>query len=420
MNSTDSTHSAAVSHKPHERWLLITLAAIQFVHVLDSLLVMPLGPMFIKEMSLTPAKFGALVSSYSLAAAMAGLAGALVLDRYDRKRALVSLMLGLTAATALCGVASRIEILIAGRILAGACGGLIQALLFTIIGDCFPDHQRGIATGTVMSSYSVATVIGVPVALFLAGRGDWSAPFFVLSLIGVVVCVMAFTLIPPLKGHLLHAARSNRAIEKSDSSPPMTFMVLILKQNSRYAFLMVITLMFAGFTVIPYMSAYLSANLGLSHQDLATVFFAGGVSTFATARWVGRLSDRFGKQKVFTWLALASAVPTLILTHAKPMSMLGVLLITTPFIFFIAARGIPSLSLVTSSVGPGLRGRFLSLTSSVQQASAGLASLLTGLFLNQSTDGRLTNFNWAGDLSVVFVLCAVLVARRLRVVTTTT
>jgi predicted MFS family arabinose efflux permease len=158
----------------------------------------------------------------------------------------------------------------------------------------------------------------------------------------------------------------------------------------------------------------LSANLGLSHQDLATVFFAGGVATFTTARWVGQLSDRFGKRKMFTYLALASALPTLLLTHSQPMPLLAVLLVTTSFFLLIAARGIPSLSLITASVGPGLRGRFLSLTSSLQQASSGLASLLTGLFLNQSSDGRITNYNWAGDLSVIFILLSVVIANRLR------
>ncbi len=401
------------------RRLLIILAAIQFIHVLDSLVVMPLGPQFIKDLNLTPALFGALVSAYSLAAACAGLAGAVAIDRFDRKRALVGLLTGLVAATFLCGFANDFTVLVIGRVLAGACGGLIQALLFTIVGDSFPDKERGSATGTIMSSYSVATVLGVPTALFLAGKGNWSLPFLVLGAIGTVVCIVAILFIPPLRGHLHFVERADRAIKKSESAPSLTLLLLILKPNSRNAFLMIITLMFAGFTVIPYMSAYLAANMSLSHQDLATVYFAAGVATFSTARWIGRLSDRFGKQRIFTWLALASAVPTLLLTHAGPMSLLGVLAITTSFLLLVAGRGIPSLSLVTSCVGPGLRGRFLSLTSSLQQASSGLASLLTGLFLNQAADGRITNYNWAGDLSVVFILFSVLIVRRLRSITTT-
>jgi predicted MFS family arabinose efflux permease len=396
----------------HERGLLITLAAIQFVHVLDSLIVMPLGPQFMQQLNLTPAKFGALVSAYSLAAAAAGIAGAFILDRFDRKQALTVLMFGLVSATFICGLSQEFTLLLTGRVLAGACGGLIQALLFAIVGDCFPEKRRGAATGTVMSAYSVATVLGVPAALFLAGKGDWARPFVVLAGVGLIVLLAAVKLIPPLRGHLLFAARSDRALGKGATKQPL--LALLLKQNSRLAFLMVITLMFAGFTVIPYMSAYLSVNLGLSHQNLATVFFVGGISTFATARWIGRLSDRFGKRKMFTWLSLGSAVPTLLLTHSQPMSMVSVLLLTTPFIFFIGARGIPSLSLITASVGPGLRGRFLSFTSSLQQASSGLASLLTGLFLIQSHDGKLTNYNWAGDVSVIFILCSVFVASRMR------
>jgi predicted MFS family arabinose efflux permease len=395
--------------KFHERWFLLTLAAIQFVHVLDSLVVMPLGPQFIRALDLTPAMFGALVSAYSLAAAAAGLAGSFVLDRFDRRPALLVTMAGLAGATLICGLSRDYASLVTGRVIAGACGGLIQALLFTIIGDSFPDHRRGAATGTVMSSYSVATVIGVPVALFLAGKGDWASPFLVLSIVGFIVFGIALFVIPTLQGHLQYVARQQKVLESKSA-----FIALILKTNSRLAFAMIITSMFAGFTVLPYMSAYLSANLGLSHQDLATVFFAGGVATFTTARWVGQLSDRFGKQNLFTYLALSSAVPTLLLTHSQPMPLLAILCITTSFFLLIGARGIPSLSLITASVGPGLRGRFLSLTSSIQQASSGIASLVTGLFLNQAKDGHLTNFNWAGDLSVVFILLSVLVANRLR------
>jgi predicted MFS family arabinose efflux permease len=400
-----------------ERVLLATLAAVQFVHVLDSLIVMPLAPELMRDMMLGTGEFGALVSSYNLSAAVAGLLGAFLLDHFDRKKALLVLFTGLFCGTLVCGLSSGVYVLFTGRIIAGACGGLIQALLFAIIGDCFKETKRGAATGIVMSSFSVATVLGVPISLFLVAHGTWRLPFLVLGFLGFVITIVAAFTLPPLRGHLTFVAKTQALMKRAqaDSALPATsFSVFLLKRNTRYAFLLIITLMFAGFTVIPYMSAYLVSNLKLSHEDLATVFFAGGVATFATARLVGGFADRFGKRKVYTVLALASAFPTLALTHLTHVPMLALLFVTTTFTLLIAARGIPALAMVTASVGPGLRGRFLSLTSSVQQASSGLASFFSGFLLNQGTSGQLLNYNWAGDLSVVFILLSVLIANQIR------
>ncbi|RYZ69423.1 MAG: MFS transporter, partial [Proteobacteria bacterium] len=325
-----------------DRILLVTLAAVQFVHVLDSLIVIPLAPELMRDMTLSTSQFGALVSSYSLAAAFAGLLGAFLLDRFDRKRAMLVLFVGLISGTLICGVSSSLTILFLGRIVAGACGGLIQALLFAIIGDCFKETSRGTATGIVMSSFSVATVIGVPVSLYLVAHGTWRFPFLVLAGLGAVVALIAGFTLPPLRGHLTFVAKTQALLKRSKLEgglPPTSFSVFLFKRNTRFAFMLIISLMFAGFSVIPYMSAYLVSNLKLSHEDLATVFFAGGVATFATARLVGRFADRFGKRKVYTVLALCSAFPTLALTHMGPLPMVPLLFVTTIFTLLIAARG---------------------------------------------------------------------------------
>jgi predicted MFS family arabinose efflux permease len=146
-----------------QRILLVSLAAIQFVHVLDFIILMPLGPQLMRELQIGPASFGLIVSIYNLAAALAGLVGAVVLDRFDRKAALMWGLVGLTLSTFACGFAPVFSVLLVARFAAGVFGGLIQALIFTVVGDSFPEARRGVAMGTVMSSFSLATVLGVPV-----------------------------------------------------------------------------------------------------------------------------------------------------------------------------------------------------------------------------------------------------------------
>ncbi|MFT6767659.1 MAG: putative MFS family arabinose efflux permease, partial [Burkholderiaceae bacterium] len=72
-----------------ERWLMLTLAGIQFTHILDFMVMMPLGPQFTKVFSISDAQFGALVSAYTFAAGVSGLLAATYLDRFDRKRLLL-------------------------------------------------------------------------------------------------------------------------------------------------------------------------------------------------------------------------------------------------------------------------------------------------------------------------------------------
>lgn len=57
-----------------ERGLLLLLAAVQFIHITDFMILMPLGPQLMRELDLGPGRFSALVSSYTLAAGLAGLA----------------------------------------------------------------------------------------------------------------------------------------------------------------------------------------------------------------------------------------------------------------------------------------------------------------------------------------------------------
>jgi len=166
--------------------------------------------------------------------------------------------------------------------------------------------------------------------------------------------------------------------------------------------------------VIPYVSAYLVSNIGLTQSDLASVFLAGGIATFASARAVGRLADRWGKPKVFTWLALASIFPILMLTSLPRVPVLVALLVTALFTLSISARGIPALAMITASIEKSRRGRFLSLTSSVQQAASGAASLLAGWIMNRGNDGTLDNFDLAGYVAAFFTVLAIFFGRRLR------
>src|SRR5436305_14066236 len=97
----------AGSHRLTAReWLLLlVLSAVQFTHIVDFMIIMPLGPVYMREMKLTADQFSHVVAAYTLAAGVAGLIASNVLDRFGRKMALLTLYAGFVAGTLLCAVA---------------------------------------------------------------------------------------------------------------------------------------------------------------------------------------------------------------------------------------------------------------------------------------------------------------------------
>src|SRR5262245_14716763 len=90
-------------HLSSAHWLLIAaLAAVQFTHIVDFMLVLPLAKKLTTDLGLDAFQFSMVVSSYGFAAAGAALVLAWIVDRFDRKHALAFLFAGFTAATLLC------------------------------------------------------------------------------------------------------------------------------------------------------------------------------------------------------------------------------------------------------------------------------------------------------------------------------
>ncbi len=163
-----------------ERWLLLTLAGIQFTHILDFMIMMPLGPQFTALFGISNAQFGLLVSAYTLSAGLSGLMAATYIDRFSRKQLLLTMYTLFGLATLACGLAPDYFWLMAARIAAGLFGGVLSALAQTIVADVIPFERRGRAMSVVMTSFSVSTVAGVPLGLFLAAHFNWHAPFLAL------------------------------------------------------------------------------------------------------------------------------------------------------------------------------------------------------------------------------------------------
>ena len=388
-----------------ERWLLFTLAGIQFTHILDFMIMMPLGPQFTALVGISNAQFGVLVSAYTLSAGLSGLLAATYIDRFSRKRLLLVMYTLFGLATLACGTAPDYFWLMAARVAAGLFGGVLSALSQTIVADVVPFERRGRAMSVVMTSFSVSTVAGVPLGLFLAAHMSWHAPFFGIALLVGLLALGAWQTLPRLDAHLHHPERTGvwRGIGQ-----------VLSDANHLKAFGVSGLMMFAGFTVIPYITIYLQANAGMQTAEVPWIYLCGGVATLLSARYFGRLTDRVGKVRVFQRLALAVVVPLMANTLSQGLPLWGLLVVSTLLFTVMSGRMIPGMAMISSAVEPRLRGTFMTLNSAVQSAGMGLAALLAGLIIGRDEQGHLTFYWVAGLLGCVASLLSAWLAGRLR------
>jgi predicted MFS family arabinose efflux permease len=376
-----------------ERLIIFLVGAIQFVNVLDFMMVMPLGPDFADALGIATSHIGVVGGSYTAAAAVAGVAGSLFLDRFDRRVALGVTMLGLVVGTALGGVATGLGTLLLARIVAGAFGGPATSLSLAVIADAIPPARRGKAMGAVMGAFSIASVLGVPAGLELSARFGWRAPFFAVAGLGLLLAMGAIWFMPSMREHLKARRPAN--------APK----VQLLDSITGISLLNTALIMVGLFAVVPNISAFVQHNLGYPRERIGMLYLVGGLASFVVMRIVGRLVDRFGSTPLVV-LGTALHAVALVTAFVYRVPWLPVLAVFVVFMLSGSVRMVPMQTLASRVPRPEQRARFMSAQSAVQHAASALGAMLASLVLVAAPDGKLLHMDQVA-LAALVVACLV-------------
>ena len=265
-----------------EKSLIFTLALLQFVYILDFMVMMPLGPYFIREFSINASQFSFLISAYSLSSGFMGFLGSFFLDKFERKK--IILFLGVL----FCSLSLNFYLLVLSRIMTGAFGGVLSAMALALIGDMIPEQRRGRAMGIVLSSFAVVSIVGVPCGLYLANIFSLAAPFYLIGIIGFLAFLLALKTIPLSKQHLMGTA-----------STGSTIVQIIKSKNQLNALAITFTVMLGQYMMVPLISTYLVNNVGVAEHSLIYIYIVGGIASMLISILSGKLSDKFGKFRIF-------------------------------------------------------------------------------------------------------------------------
>ena len=131
--------------------------------------------------------------------------------------------------------------------------------------------------GILMSAFSVASIVGLPIGIFIAiVFGAWQAPFAVLG--GIAACVLiAIQLVLP---RLPRPAGDHPATAFSVAS---RFLTILLKPGHLLAYSFMTALVMSTFLLWPTFPTYLEKNIGIKESALVYVYVCGGVATLVDA-----------------------------------------------------------------------------------------------------------------------------------------
>jgi predicted MFS family arabinose efflux permease len=381
-----------------EGFMLLLVSAVQFVNILDFMIVMPLGPDFARDLGIPLSQLGVVGGSYTFAASLAGVLGSKYLDRFDRRSALAVCMFGLVLGTVSAGFAWNQASLMAARLVAGVFGGPATSIALSVIADVVPPERRGRALGIVMGAFAVASVFGVPISLELAGHFGWRMPFFAVAGLGLLVAGGAIVMMPSLRLHM----ESDRP-----RSPIFTFLrdpAVIFSLGASFS------VMVASFAIVPNLSSYLQHNRGYPREHLGALYLVGGSISYVAMRIVGSYVDRLGASLIAS-VGTVLFVSVLAGAFVAELSWLPVMAIFGTLMTSMALRNV-SLNTLSSRVPQAHeRARFMSLQSAVQHIAAALGAVLSSALLRELPDKRLDGMRTVAIFSITLAFALPLLLR---------
>ncbi|NUO84451.1 MFS transporter, partial [candidate division KSB1 bacterium] len=336
--------------------LIIQLLFLLFLGLLDGQMLSPLLSALAADFKVSTAKMGSVVTAYACAASLCALVIGPLSDHWGRVIFLRAAALLFSLASVVAFYAPRFEIYLAARLLAGLAGGTISACVLSQIADSFTFQRRGRAMGWVGATYSLAAILGVPAAAWIAGGWSWRSIYFLLAFLPLP---LVFSLQRPATNHV--PAPREMLVRRTLNGYAHHWS----NATTRRGLLLAAAISATAAALLTFLGAHLSAAFGMSIPAIGLVFLAAGLASALGALAGGALSDRLGKQRmvVLSSLALALLLPL----FTKAQNTFQIYVMVGALGMFLAGREGPYQALISELVAPSQRGAYIALRNAASQ-----------------------------------------------------
>lgn len=161
--------------------IALVIAFVQFTNALEYMMFSPVFTFMAADFAV-PVSFSGYVSGmYTSGAVLSGIIAFYWVDRCNKKRFLIANMVLLAMATLLTTFITRFPLLLTLRFFAGLVGGTTMGVGIGILINHTPADLRGKMLATVIASFSLVSVVGMPAILFLCTHYGWHVALWLIS-----------------------------------------------------------------------------------------------------------------------------------------------------------------------------------------------------------------------------------------------
>ncbi|TQI82034.1 putative MFS family arabinose efflux permease [Serratia fonticola] len=339
--------------------IAIVMAFIQFTNALEYMMFNPVFAFMAADFAV-PASFSGYVSGmYTSGAVLSGIIAFYWIGRFNKKRFLIANMALLGLLTLLTTFTSSFSLLLTLRFCAGLVGGTTMGVGISILINHAPTNLRGKMLATVIASFSMVSIVGMPTILFLCTHYGWHVALWLISTLCLLALPLIVSIIPqdPVSFDTLHAL-------------PLDVDTLLFASGNALV-------QFSPMLVIPILVPLMTQQLGASQDLLPWLFFGGGVTGYLSTKMTGALTSRFSALILATGSTIVFILSLLIPILGYPHAALFI----TLFLGASYSRLVSSSAVTIQFPDDRQRAGFSSLQTSIMYLITTIAFFLSAFLL---------------------------------------
>ncbi|WP_413508491.1 MFS transporter [Serratia proteamaculans] len=346
------------NHKTLVR-IAIVMAFIQFTNALEYMMFNPVFAFMAADFAV-PVSFSGYVSGmYTSGAVLSGIIAFYWIGRFNKKRFLIANMALLGLLTLLTTFTSSFSLLLTLRFCAGLVGGTTMGVGISILINHAPTNLRGKMLATVIASFSMVSIVGMPTILFLCTHYGWHVALWLISTLCLLALPLIVSIIPqdPVSFDTLHAL-------------PLDVDTLLFASSNALV-------QFSPMLLIPILVPLMTQQLGASQDLLPWLFFGGGVTGYLSTKMTGALTSRFSALILATGSTIVFILSLLIPILGYPHAALFI----TLFLGASYSRLVSSSAVTIQFPDDRQRAEFSSLQTSIMYLITTVAFFLSAFLL---------------------------------------